>query len=275
MANYSTFDTGAVIACGAPQLVVSAFATHDTPEVRSWRLTQPVVRDERLHELALMAIYNLRSDAAVLLLLEQARCRDALQAAAERIHQRVKTEELLRCLDSFDGGGSAPPIPMVIMQCQVPAGAVAGSKVTMLTPSGPLEVGVPAGFAEGDVFPVEFKTFRPTTVLETREINQTTSVTLTAAAAGDVRLCPITQQIMDDPYWCADGVTYERSALVHKLREMEKQGKVPCSPLTDVPLAHSRLIPDSETRCEDVPSNSRPDLCLLSCRRLQLLTKRS
>jgi hypothetical protein len=49
IANYSFLDAEAVVACGAPQLVVSVFATslptQNTPtEVNSWLLTEPVLR---------------------------------------------------------------------------------------------------------------------------------------------------------------------------------------------------------------------------------------
>eukprot|EP00966_Prymnesium_polylepis_P210439 4873051-Prymnesium_polylepis.1 len=257
VANYSFFDADAVVACGAPQLLVSVFATDEAPgAASSWRLTQPVLRDERLHELALMALYNLRSRPEVLLLLADSKCREALEQAAARLGQAAKCREVFKCLDSFDGGKehhSAPVPPMVVMQVQVPPGATAGSKVTFMTPKGPLEVEVPAGYSEGTIFPLEFE-MCPTVVTLAAVVPDTSTaanmgpVRPTAAAAGDARLCPLTQQLMEDPYWCSDGVTYERSALVHMLWQLELEGQPLCSPTTDLPLKHCRLLPDTETR---------------------------
>eukprot|EP00966_Prymnesium_polylepis_P243216 5624535-Prymnesium_polylepis.2 len=53
---------------------------------------------------------------------------------------------------------------------------------------------------------------------------------------------------MEDPMWAADGNTYERSALVARLQQMEASGREICSPLTGSPLAHLRLVPDLEIR---------------------------
>ena len=179
VANYSFFDAEAVVDCGAPQLLVSVFATHDATEVNSWLLTEPVLRDERLHEFALVAIYNLRARPEVMLLLADARSREALELAGWRLdHLAASGEaraalredsaancvrEVLVCLQNFDGGCAhlstaapdatatevhpimsprgaptprgVPDIPIVMMQCEVPPGAAAGSKVAFMTPT--------------------------------------------------------------------------------------------------------------------------------------------
>ena len=68
-------------------------------------------------------------------------------------------------------------------------------------------------------------------------------------AREDVRLCPLTKQLMQDPYYCGDGRTYERSALVHRLRQIESSGVRLHSPLdASAPLPHGRLLPDVEIR---------------------------
>ena len=112
-------------------------------------------RDERLHESALTSIYNLRSRPEVVLLLDDANCRDAMEDAAVRLDQNMaareaepKLREVLRCLASFDGGQQpasqamayAAAAPMVVMQCVVPAGATAGTRISFMTPKGPIEV---------------------------------------------------------------------------------------------------------------------------------------
>jgi len=55
-------------------------------------------------------------------------------------------------------------------------------------------------------------------------------------------LCPITHDIMRDPVVCADGHTYERSAIEHWLQRSRK------SPMTGQILRHSALFPNQALR---------------------------
>ena len=56
-------------------------------------------------------------------------------------------------------------------------------------------------------------------------------------------VCPLTHFVMDDPVLTADGNTYQRSAIA----EWFRQGHLR-SPLTNLPLAHRRLVPNMELR---------------------------
>ncbi|GLH04365.1 Protein Notchless [Gryllus bimaculatus] len=56
-------------------------------------------------------------------------------------------------------------------------------------------------------------------------------------------LCPITHEVMRDPVICSDGFTYERAALSEWLL-----GRRFSSPMTNVPLSSSRLLPNVALR---------------------------
>ncbi len=55
--------------------------------------------------------------------------------------------------------------------------------------------------------------------------------------------CPITMEPMEDPVVCMDGNTYERSAIEEWLERSNK------SPMTNVPLTSSMLVPNRVLKC--------------------------
>ncbi len=55
--------------------------------------------------------------------------------------------------------------------------------------------------------------------------------------------CPITMEPMEDPVVCMDGNTYERSAIEEWLERSNK------SPMTNVPLPSSMLVPNRVLKC--------------------------
>jgi hypothetical protein len=55
-------------------------------------------------------------------------------------------------------------------------------------------------------------------------------------------ICPITTQVMTDPVLCADGITYERSAIALWLQTHN------ISPVTGQPLYHTNLSPNDRLR---------------------------
>mmetsp|Transcript_55408 Transcript_55408/g.127352 ORF Transcript_55408/g.127352 Transcript_55408/m.127352 type:complete len:403 (-) Transcript_55408:29-1237(-) len=55
-------------------------------------------------------------------------------------------------------------------------------------------------------------------------------------------MCPITQEIMEDPVVCADGHSYERSAITQWLLVRDT------SPCTNTPLAHRNVVPNYALR---------------------------
>ena len=55
-------------------------------------------------------------------------------------------------------------------------------------------------------------------------------------------VCPITQEIMEDPVVCADGHSYERSAITQWLLVRDT------SPCTNTPLAHRNVVPNYALR---------------------------
>lgn len=57
-------------------------------------------------------------------------------------------------------------------------------------------------------------------------------------------VCPITRELFDDPVVAADGVTYERRAIERHLQMNE----APRSPMTNLPLAHKTLLPNTTLR---------------------------
>eukprot|EP00197_Chlamydomonas_leiostraca_P000020 CAMPEP_0202886216 /NCGR_PEP_ID=MMETSP1391-20130828/42060_1 /ASSEMBLY_ACC=CAM_ASM_000867 /TAXON_ID=1034604 /ORGANISM="Chlamydomonas leiostraca, Strain SAG 11-49" /LENGTH=972 /DNA_ID=CAMNT_0049569485 /DNA_START=65 /DNA_END=2985 /DNA_ORIENTATION=+ len=63
-----------------------------------------------------------------------------------------------------------------------------------------------------------------------------------AGEAPAMFLCPITQDVMDDPVVAADGYTYEREAIRAWL------SKSPTSPLTNLALEHCHLVPNLNLR---------------------------
>ena len=104
-----------------------------------------------------------------------------------------------------------------------------------------MEVEVPPGYTAGQTFQLEFQMMTPSAggvaQLMPRPPATRTAEATDATAGGadeitasldDARLCPITKQLMEDPYWCGDGVTYERSALVHTLWRVEREGRPLC-----------------------------------------------
>ncbi|CAK9019275.1 unnamed protein product [Durusdinium trenchii] len=56
-------------------------------------------------------------------------------------------------------------------------------------------------------------------------------------------ICPITQDIMEDPVVAADGVSYERYAI-----ELWWRNGHHSSPLTNLPLEHAMLLPNQALR---------------------------
>merc|ERR1712154_669097 len=58
----------------------------------------------------------------------------------------------------------------------------------------------------------------------------------------DKFLCPITKQIMTDPVICADGYSYERSAIEKWLLDKD------ISPVTEQALATKQLFPNQNLR---------------------------
>ena len=55
-------------------------------------------------------------------------------------------------------------------------------------------------------------------------------------------ICPITQEVMEDPVVCADGHSYERSAIEKWLQTKST------SPSTNAPLLHKNLVPNHALR---------------------------
>ena len=54
--------------------------------------------------------------------------------------------------------------------------------------------------------------------------------------------CPITQEVMEDPVVCADGHSYERSAITQWLLSRNT------SPATNMPLPSKSLVPNHALR---------------------------
>lgn len=55
-------------------------------------------------------------------------------------------------------------------------------------------------------------------------------------------ICPITQDVMEDPVVCADGHSYERAAITHWLLARDT------SPCTNAPLPHKNVVPNHALR---------------------------
>jgi len=55
-------------------------------------------------------------------------------------------------------------------------------------------------------------------------------------------ICPITQDVMEDPVICADGHSYERAAITHWLLGRDT------SPSTNAPLPHKNVVPNHALR---------------------------
>jgi hypothetical protein len=67
----------------------------------------------------------------------------------------------------------------------------------------------------------------------------------TAAGGGEVNpvfICPITQDVMDDPVTAKDGYTYDRRAITEWLRNKST------SPMTNAPLPSKELLPNHPLR---------------------------
>ena len=63
-------------------------------------------------------------------------------------------------------------------------------------------------------------------------------------------VCPITQCLMVDPVFTADGSIYERAAITEWFRSFQMRGKAPTSPLTNLVLEDLSLTPSPELRVE-------------------------
>ena len=63
-----------------------------------------------------------------------------------------------------------------------------------------------------------------------------------AAETNYAAICPITQEVMNDPVICADGHSYERASVEMWLLSHNT------SPATNVPLAHTNLVPNHALR---------------------------
>lgn len=72
----------------------------------------------------------------------------------------------------------------------------------------------------------------------------------------DAFVCPVTREVMDDPVSCADGHTYERSAIQHWLLSHAT------SPKTGLPLDSKRLVPNFALRSaiDDYRAKSRQEV---------------
>ncbi|KAK9818307.1 hypothetical protein WJX72_010369 [[Myrmecia] bisecta] len=68
------------------------------------------------------------------------------------------------------------------------------------------------------------------------------SVVMTPEAVDDISCCPITQEAMRDPVICADGHTYERSAIAQWLEVHDT------SPMTNKKLEHKMLVSNMALR---------------------------
>jgi hypothetical protein len=55
-------------------------------------------------------------------------------------------------------------------------------------------------------------------------------------------VCPITQEVMEDPVFASDGFTYERAAIAGWIVNHNT------SPMTNLPLAHAELTPNNALR---------------------------
>ena len=55
-------------------------------------------------------------------------------------------------------------------------------------------------------------------------------------------ICPITQDVMEDPVVCADGHSYERAAITQWLLARDT------SPCTNAPLLHKNVVPNHALR---------------------------
>ncbi|GFR52511.1 hypothetical protein Agub_g15086 [Astrephomene gubernaculifera] len=60
--------------------------------------------------------------------------------------------------------------------------------------------------------------------------------------------CPITQAVMSDPVVAADGYTYERRAILDWIGLCSQQRGRPMSPVSNLPMEHTRLIPNMSVR---------------------------
>ncbi|KAG2454715.1 hypothetical protein HYH02_000552 [Chlamydomonas schloesseri] len=57
-------------------------------------------------------------------------------------------------------------------------------------------------------------------------------------------VCPITQDVMEDPVVAADGFTYERAAIAEWMSCGAVGGRTPRSPLTNLPFEHRTVLPN-------------------------------
>ncbi|PNW74858.1 hypothetical protein CHLRE_12g507200v5 [Chlamydomonas reinhardtii] len=79
--------------------------------------------------------------------------------------------------------------------------------------------------------------------------NPTSPAPATAAAAPPGELvCPITQELFEDPVVAADGHSYERAAIARWLADGLRTGRPASSPLTGAALPHTALTPNYALR---------------------------
>ncbi len=85
---------------------------------------------------------------------------------------------------------------------------------------------------ERDVLPILTRIYHTATVLAAQEQQRQ------RATPPCMFVCPITQEVMQNPVVCADGFTYEREAIAAWLKNKET------SPMTNAVLPHKALTPN-------------------------------
>ncbi|PNW84408.1 hypothetical protein CHLRE_03g144344v5 [Chlamydomonas reinhardtii] len=63
-------------------------------------------------------------------------------------------------------------------------------------------------------------------------------------------VCPITQDLMEDPVVAADGFTYERAAIAEWMSRGAVGGRTPRSPLTNLPFEHRTVLPNRAVKSQ-------------------------
>jgi len=61
-------------------------------------------------------------------------------------------------------------------------------------------------------------------------------------------LCPITHEVMREPVIAADGMTYDREAIMKWFLMCDERGTGPVSPVTNQPLSTDYIVPNHTTR---------------------------
>lgn len=62
-------------------------------------------------------------------------------------------------------------------------------------------------------------------------------------------LCPITHEVMREPVIAADGMTYDREAIMKWFLMCDERGSGPVSPVTNQPLSTDYIVPNHTSRC--------------------------